>query len=395
MSKKFKFVINSLLDADFYKFTMGQYFWKKMFNSNAEYSFKCRNNINLTPFIHEIQEEINHLHTLSFTKDELEYLHNIPIFEREFIEFLETGWDKFKSINVNIYYNLNGNLEINLSGNLFFTSMHEIYLLKIIHEVYSRNVNNSYELIYEGRKRLKQKINCIKNFENENTKLNIVDFGTRRAFSGDWHEEVLTELYNNDIIVGTSNVLYSKKFNLFPVGTMAHEYIQTFQSLYSNNLLMSQVKAFYEWIEYYGYHYSIMLSDTLGDDKFFKDFCFDLTNYCKGIRHDSGDPIIWGNKVLEHYKKYNVDTKSKTLVFSDGLDIYKMFDIYNKFKYDFTLVFGIGTNLTNDLGVDALQNVIKQVSVDGNPTAKLSNNPNKIMCKDKNFLDSFRTLLNL
>jgi nicotinate phosphoribosyltransferase len=235
--------------------------------------------------------------------------------------------------------------------------------------------------------------------------LKIADYGTRRRFSKAWHEEVLQTLATGlgthstgGQFAGTSNVFYAMKLGLLPLGTMAHEYLQAAQAL-GPRLRDSQVFAFESWAHEYRGDLGIALSDVYGFQAFLRDYDMYFCKLFDGARHDSGDPFAWGEGMIAHYKANRVDPLTKTLVFSDGLTIPRTIELYNQFKGRCLLAFGIGTNLTNDLG-DApdhvpLQIVIKMTECNGQPVAKLSDTPSKNMCEDVNYLAYLRQVFNL
>lgn len=395
------FVINSLLDTDLYEFTTANYFYEKRRYDSTILEFKCRNNVDLTPFISEIEKEIEHLQSLRFKDEEIDYLRSLGYFTEEYLKFIfENGAQKeypyYRNHPKIFIKNKNGEFKLKIEGYVFIAFLYEVYLLKIIHEVYSRNVNKDLDLI-TGRINLQNKIDYYRSMKAHCTKdYSIVDFGSRRAFSGIWHEEVVSELVKWDIIKGTSNVLLAKEYNIKPIGSMPHKFIQSFQGICSDKLLDCQKIAFEEWIKFFDCKLDIALTDTLGDDKFFKDFSSYYARLYSGLRHDSGDPLLWGRKVLEHYKKLDINPKEKIVVFSDNLNKEKVWDIYHEFIGKFKhIIFGIGTNFTNDVGVPYLQNVIKQTSYNKNPTAKLSNDSGKTMCKDEKFLTEFKELIKI
>lgn len=385
-------IIKSLLSCDLYKLTMLQVFYREFPEATAKYRFKCRNkDVDLLPFKKEIEEEIDALCELNFTQDELEYLADIPYFSEAFINYLEDFRLKRHYIEVE---EKNGNLSIMMDGPLTNVSMFEIFVLKIIHEVYSMNVNPPTEaLLYEGRKRLIEKIVSFKDFVKANNFTpTVLEFGGRRAYTTKWHEFVTRNLVDNGIIVGTSDVDLARRLNIKPTGTMAHEYIQTFQGV-GIDPMDSQTEAFQCWANTYRGDLGIVLSDTLGDAKFLVDFDPYFAKLFDGVRHDSGDPKAWGEMMITHYKAFNIEPNTKTLVFSDGLDFPKMFELARHFHGRIKVSFGIGTNLSNDLGVKPLNNVIKQTECNGNPTAKLSNNPDKTMCEDQSYLGYLKNCL--
>jgi nicotinate phosphoribosyltransferase len=386
-------IIKSLLSQDFYKLSMLRVFFREFPDVDAKYRFKCRNeDVDLMPFKQEIEEEINDLCELQFSGEELDYLDTIRFFSPAYVNYLEDYTLKRRYINVG---ERNKKLDIVMEGPITGVSPFEIFVLKIVHEVYTRNVNPPNETILtEGRKRLVQKIRDFQNFEiAHGFKPTVIDFGGRRAYTTEWHEYVVKNLAAAGVIIGTSDVDLARRLNIKPIGTFAHEYIQTFQGLGICPVMESQKVALQTWANVYRGDLGIALSDTLGDAKFLVDFDPYFAKLFDGVRHDSGDPTQWGNMMITHYKAFNIDPMTKTLVFSDGLDFQKMFELALHFKGKIKTSFGIGTNLTNDLGIPALQNVIKQVECNGNPTAKLSNNPSKTMCEDESFMAYLRSKL--
>jgi nicotinate phosphoribosyltransferase len=186
----------------------------------------------------------------------------------------------------------------------------------------------------------------------------------------------------------------ARRIGIKAMGSMAHEMITVFQGLGICPIIESQKIAFQTWCDVYRGDLGIFISDTLGDKKFLIDFDPYFAKLADGCRHDSGDPLQWGEMMIAHYKKFNIEPMTKTLIFSDGLDFEKVFQLALHFKNKIKVSFGVGTWLTNDMGVTPLQNVIKQIEVNGNPVAKISNNPSKTMCEDADYLNYFQRVLN-
>jgi len=287
------------------------------------------------------------------------------------------------------------NLDIVMYGPITNVSMFEIFVLKIVQEVYMKNVNPWSDEIFEnGKQRLVQKINMFKEFERINGYTpQICDFGGRRAFSTDWHEYCLKNLIKQNVIMGTSDVDLARRYNIKPIGSHAHEFLQSFQGL-GYHPMVSQTVAFETWLDVYGTDLSILLSDNFGDAKFLLDFTKDLAQRCIGVRHDSGPADVWGEMILAHYNACGIEPKNKVLVFSDGLDFPTVFKLEKQFHGRIKTLYGVGTNLTNDFfGINALQNVIKQVSCNGFPTAKISNSPGKSMSEDLDYMKYLKSCL--
>ncbi|MFX1449906.1 MAG: nicotinate phosphoribosyltransferase [Promethearchaeota archaeon] len=386
-------IIQSLLDTDLYKLTMGQVVLHQFPGSIVEYTFKCRTKgIDLVPYVDEIQKEIDNLCNLKVSKEELEYLKSLGYFKDTYLEFL--GLLQLKSSDVVI--DIKKDFELKILGPWMTTIYFETPLLAIINEVYFKN--QSYEknkLWKEGEKRLKQKIELIKHVPELGFKL--VDFGSRRRFSREWHDNLINLLKKSlpsNNLLGTSNVYFAKKYKLRPIGTMAHEFIQAAQAL-GPRLVDSQKYAFQAWANEYRGSLGIALSDTLGMDAFFRDFDAYFAKLYDGCRHDSGDPYEWCDKLLNHYETLGIDARTKTAVFSDGLDIPRAIDILRTYHKKINISFGIGTNLTNDLGPKPIQIVIKMTNCDGFPVAKISDSPGKQMCKDEQYLEYLRKIFKI
>lgn len=384
-------IITSLLDTDFYKLTMGQVVYHRFSSMNVRYKFKCRNkDVVWSEEIHgkEIRNQIENFASLRFTEDELIYLSKIRFFKDSYINFLRTYQPDANHVRVEIK---DGELDISIYGPWAQTIYWEVPLLAIVNEVYfSSHFNNSDVEYAEGLNRLKRKIN-IANCND----IKFAEFGTRRRISKDWHERVVMEIVQRSrTFAGTSNLLLSKRFHTLPIGTMAHEFIQAGQAIAP--LKDSQKVMLQEWADEYRGDLGIALTDTIGIDAFLLDFDLYFAKLYDGVRHDSGNPYEWGEKVLRHYNDFGIDTLTKTLVFSDGLDMDSAFDINSYFGRRANISFGIGTNLTNDIiDLPPLQIVIKMVMADGFPVAKLSDNPTKIMCEDEGHISSLRRAFNI
>lgn len=376
-------IIQSLLDTDLYKFTMMQVVLHRFPASIVEYRFKCRNDgIDLRPYADEIRSEISKLCELRFTPEELDYLRGLRFFTDDFVDLLEMFYLQERFITVD---ESGGELEIIIKGPWLHTIMFEVPVLAIVNEVYFNNQVSSPDKA-EGRKRLDVKIDKIKAHSNEG-KFALADFGTRRRFSREWQQEVVERLKAGipENLVGTSNVDLARRFDLKPIGTMAHEYLQACQVL-GPRLVDSQKFAFDTWAREYRGDLGIALSDVVGFDAFLRDFDLYFSKLFDGARHDSGDPFEWGERMISHYESMNIDTRSKNLVFSDGLNVDKALALYEQFHKRINTSFGIGTNLTNDLGYEPLQIVIKMTECNGNPVAKISDSPGKMMCRDEGFV---------
>ena len=389
-------IITSLLDTDLYKFTMMQVVLHQFPGAQVEYKFKCRNpGVNLAQFADEIRDEIRSLCQITFKENELAYLRSMRYIKSDFVDFL--GLFQLNEKYITVTPLPNEEIDITIQGPWLHTILFEIPVLAFVNEVYFRNTVKVPDFP-EGRRRLEEKISLLRGDGLHNLK--IADYGTRRRFSKAWHEEVLRVLSNRlghhqgEQLAGTSNVLAAMRLGLTPLGTMAHEYLQACQSL-GPRLRDSQVFGFEMWAKEYRGDLGIALSDVYGIGAFLRDFDLYFCKLFDGARHDSGDPFAWGERVIEHYRNLRVDPRTKTLIFSDGLNVPRIIELYERFRGRCQLAFGIGTNLTNDLGYEPLQVVIKLVRCNGQPVAKLSDTPGKGMCDDEKYLAYLRQVFEI
>ena len=377
-------IVTSLLDTDLYKFNMNQVIFHKHTNLNGVYHFKCRNEgiIFTKEMLDEINEQIDYLCKLTFKEDELNYLRSIRFIKNDYVEFLRL-WHPIRDYVTTSLEN--GNLKIVVSGPLFSAMQFEIYLLEIVNEVYFRFQYDYNELLASAKERLAKKIEA---FNTGKYTFKWAEFGCRRRLSKEFEGYALKELKDKTKnMVGTSNVYYAYKYNLTPIGTYAHEYVQMFQGIDSIPLAYTNYYAMKDWYTEYEGDNGTALTDTVTTDLFLKDFNRSMVNNYSGVRHDSGDPYVWGEKILAHYRKFGVDPKTKMLLFSDSLNFDKAQEIYEYFKDKCKVSFGIGTFVTNDTKVDALNIVIKLQYVNGRPVAKISDAPTKSMCDDEKYFE--------
>lgn len=381
-------IIVSLLDTDLYKFNMDQVIFHKHTNLCGQYFFKCRNKgiVFTEEMEREINEQIDHLCSLRFKKDELEYLRSIRFIKDDYVEFLRL-WHPIRDY-VQVGRDSDGNLEIVVSGPLFSAMQFEIYLLEIVNEVYFR-MKYDYETLRESaKKKLDEK---IKAFNDGTYTFKFAEFGCRRRLSREWEDVVVRRLATEtNNCVGTSNVYLAMKYNLTPIGTYAHEYVQMYQGIDNIPLAYTNHYAMKDWYDEYQGDNGTALTDTITTDLFLMDFNRAMVNNYTGVRHDSGDPYEWGEKMIKHYQSYGVDPKTKLLLFSDSLNFDKAQELFDYFKDRTKVSFGIGTFCSNDTCEEALNIVIKLQYVNGRPVAKLSDAPGKAMCKDENYLGYLR-----
>ena len=389
---KLKPIIASLLDTDLYKFSMNQVIFHKHTNLCGEYYFKCRTkDIYFTDvLIEEINAQVDHLCTLSFKKNELDYLKSIRFIKNDYVEFLRL-WHPIRDY-VSIKRDENGKLSVVVRGPLFSAMQFEIYLLEIINEVYFRMRYDYTKLKESAEIKLNEK---IKAFQEGKYTFKFAEFGCRRRLSREWEDTVIRRLTTEtNNCVGTSNVYLAMKYNLIPIGTYVHEYVQMYQGIDNIPLAYTNHYAMKDWYEEYQGDNGTALTDTITTDLFLMDFNRAMVNNYTGVRHDSGDPYEWGEKMIKHYQSYGVDPKTKLLLFSDSLNFDKAQELFDYFKDRTKVSFGIGTFCSNDTCENALNIVIKLQYVNGRPVAKLSDAPGKAMCRDDKYLEYLKNSVN-
>ncbi len=374
-------LIQSMLDTDLYKFTMMQVVYHQFSGAQVAYRYKCRNpGVDLRPFATEIGREVEALAELRFQPEELDYLAGLRFIKPDFVDFLDRF--RFNPKYVDLAGLTNPDRDF-VCGPWVQTILFEIPLLALITETYYRNTRPAPDFS-EGERRLQEKIDLVADVPVD---FKVSEFGTRRrAFRG-WQERVLARLKDGmpGHLFGTSNVDLARRYKLIPVGTMAHEFLQACQVL-GGNLRDFQKFAFETWAMEYRGDLGIALTDTIGMEAFLSDFDMFFCKLFDGVRHDSGDPFEWGERMIAHYKANRVDPRGKVLMFSDGLTIPLALSIYRRFAGRAITGFGIGTDLTNDLGYERLDSVIKMTSCNGRPVAKLSDAPGKTMCADPQYV---------
>ena len=382
-------MVRSLLDTDLYKFNMTLVIFHKHTNLTGEYRFRCRNAgvVFTEEMKKEIEEQTDALCAIRFSEDELDYLRSIRFIKDDYVEFMRL-WHPIRDY-VDISLD-GGELKVTVRGPLFSAMQFEIYLLEIINEVYFR-MKYDYEILRKSaRERLDAKIDA---FNSGRYTFSFAEFGCRRRLSAEWEDEVVrrmaTELINRNM-VGTSNVYLAKKYNLTPIGTYAHEFVQMYQGIDSIPLAYTNHFALADWYDEYRGDNGTALTDTVTTDLFLLDFDRANSNNYTGVRHDSGDPYLWGEKIISHYEKYGIDPKTKLLLFSDSLDFDRAQKLWEHFRDRTKVSFGIGTYVSNDTCEAPLNIVIKLQYVNGRPVAKLSDAEGKAMCSDEEYLGYLR-----
>ncbi len=392
-------IITSLLETDLYKFSMGQAIYHQFPSYKTNWSFKCRNEDTkfTEEMILEIKEQIKHYCDLRFNEDELIYLSKIEWLHEDYIDHLRIWKPRYEEFSITNESECG--LSIEVKGNWLNTSMYEIPVLAIVNEVFYRMSYNYDELFEQYKRKLKEKTTWL---IDGTYNLGIFsEFGLRRRLSAEAQELAVKTLcennsnYKDSKCIGTSNVLLAKKFNVTPVGTMAHEFIMCvgqgnpmYNPAYSNKLAMDA------WTKEYGVFNGTYLTDTIGDQTAHLDMGYTYSVSFAGVRHDSGDPYEWGEAWLNHFESYyktyrdeRVNPKNKTLLFSDSLNFERASKLYEHFKSRIKVAFGIGTYIANDTDVEALNIVMKVSECNGRPVAKLSNADGKTMCKDDSYIE--------
>ncbi|MCR5279722.1 MAG: nicotinate phosphoribosyltransferase [Lachnospiraceae bacterium] len=383
-------IINSLLETDLYKFSMGQAIYHQFPSYTTTWSFKCRNED--AHFTHEMVEEIRHqiklYCDLHFTEEELSYLGQITWFRPSYVDFLRLWHPRFEDFDIN--ENAPCGLSIETKGTWLNTSMYEIPTLAIVNGVYFRMGYDYARLLESFKERLDDK---IKKLEDGTWKIGAFsEFGMRRRLSAEAQELAVSELckakLKGSVFVGTSNVYLARKFGIKPVGTMAHEWIMCVgQGNHKHNPAYSNWYALDAWVKEYGVLNGTALTDAITTDCFLKDFQLTYATLFSGVRQDSGDPIEWGEKMIRHYEELGLDARTKTLLFSDSLDFEKAHKIYAHFEGRAKVAFGIGTYVANDTEAPALNIVMKPTECNGQDVAKISDSEGKGMCKNPDYVD--------
>ena len=365
-------IITSILDTDSYKISMMQAVFHQYPKVNVKYVFKCRNkDIKLGgSMIPDIKEQVEAMANVSLTKQEKEFLSDLPFIKSDYLDYLEKY--RFDPSQVR-FTNINGEMGIEIVGLWVDTILWEVPLLAIINQIYFKKTSEFNSIKGMGEQILRDKINIIRQYPT----FNFIDFGTRRRYSKDWQKQVVETLHKNcPQLIGTSNVKLAMDLDIKAVGSVAHEWTSAHIAL-TDNIREAQKRALYVWVQEYGKELGIALTDTFTTRAFYQDFNYNLANIYSGVRQDSGDPIAFGRGMIQHYKDLGIDPKTKHIIFSDGLDIPDAIKIYKEFVGLIGISFGIGTSLTNSLGVTPLNIVIKLVECNGMPVVKLSDNEGK------------------
>ncbi len=385
-------IINSLLETDMYKLSMGQAIYHLYPGYKTTWSFKCRNeDVHFTDeMVEEIKSQIQAYCQLRFTREELDYIDTIKWVKGSYVDFLERWQPRYDDFTITT--DADCGLAIETRGTWLNTSMYEIPVLAIVNEVYFRMAYDYEELMASFRERLDKKVQSLISGEYKIGKFS--EFGLRRRLSAEAQEYAIQELvkhnpeYKGSLCVGTSNVYLAKKFGITPSGTMAHEWIMCVgQGNHMHNPAYSNWYALNAWVKEYGILNGTALTDAITTEVFLKDFQLTFATLFSGVRHDSGDPFEWGEKMIRHYKELEIDPKTKTLLFSDSLNFELAHKLNEYFSGRARVAFGIGTYISNDTCVAPLNIVMKTTACNGMDVAKISDTPGKGMCKNPAYIE--------
>jgi nicotinate phosphoribosyltransferase len=393
-------IIQSALDFDVYKVNMMSAVAALYPDAMVSYKFIVRSEEDLSDLLPEVKAEILKLQDLRFTDDEIKYMKSVaPYLNPEFVDALRHF--RFNPQNDVSLHNKtmpdgSSQLRITITGLWKETILYETIIMSIVSEVRSR-LRWSDIPLQQFQTVLQDKVSYLKSeLKRRNiSSFKFSDMSTRRRFSFQAQRIMLEYLCQElpDCLTGTSNYHLAREMDLTPIGTVAHEWFMGHQALV--NVRDSQKIALQRWQEMFNGALGIALTDTIGIDAFLKDFDEELSNAYFGVRHDSGCPFAWGEKMIQHYVSLNIDPMTKTLVFTDGLNFEQALDICEHFQGRVQVSFGIGTFLANDMGeyindkgtaYKPLSMVIKMVSCNDSPVAKISDEPEKAMCEDIFFL---------
>ena len=390
-------IITNLSDNDAYKYSMGQMFVHQFPDATCEWTYKNRDPER--KFTREMIEEINYqldlYSRLRYTTWELEHFAKINHIKGDYVKFLAQYTVDRNNITCT-YAEKIQQPDIHFRGYNEYESYHEVPTMAIVSEVWFRmnyTKEQQEEIIYDAKARFLEKLRML--VEGKITIGQFSEFGTRRRFCKEFQEWALKTLFTwmqiypilKKLFVGTSNVYFSFLFGWNPKGTMAHEANELVGQGYDwHNPAYSNYYLMKHWIKEYGVKNGIFLTDCITTDCFLLDFIDTYATVFAGLRHDSGDPIVWGEKMIAHYVKLGIDPKTKTLLFSDSLDFERASKIYEHFKDRVNVAFGIGTWLLNDTGhFKPMNQVIKLTEVNGIPVCKISDAPGKFMGKNEEY----------
>ncbi|KPA76676.1 putative nicotinate phosphoribosyltransferase [Leptomonas pyrrhocoris] len=409
---KFTPIITSFLDTDAYKLHMQQAVFHQHPTVVTSYEFNCRNkDDHLGIYAEAVRKHVASMSNVRLTEEEYAYLGTLPHFKADYLEYLRNYRYKPEQVHIrsiqpvlscerNEFGEDGSDLVVTVEGPWVETILWEIPLLAIISEV-AQHSRRPHVDVPEAISTLRERLDDFfaRHTQEELATFKVADFGSRRRFSKAVQEAIVRALKEDarfgPHLVGTSNYDLARRLNMPPVGTQAHEWFQAFQQL-SPELRRSQIMALDYWLREYPHCLGVALTDCITMDAFLSDFDARLANAYQGLRQDSGVAAEWGQKAVAHYKTLGIDPHTKTLVFSDGLDLEKAVELYNQFKNSTNVMCGIGTQLTCYIrGVRPMNIVIKMVRCQGKPVAKVSDSPGKSMCKDQAYVEKLMEVFNV
>lgn len=379
---------------DFYKPTMSQLAYETEPQTEVTFTLKNRGEQQISNFVspEELQARLDQLQARSWTEVELGHLEGMHtsegdrMFSDEYLDYLRVT--PLPDVHVTADQET-GDIGVETTGEWAVSTFWETIVMSELNELYFENFMKANgidvaEVYNEGQERLDAKIAILQ----DNPDIKIAEFGTRRHFSLKWQNHVLYELANRcpENLIGTSNVALAREHGLKAIGTFAHEMPMVYAALADargENVKESHNKFLRDWYNKYGEDLSIALTDTFGTDFFFADFSKQQAENWRGTRHDSGDPFVFGERLIEFYEEKGIDPETKTVVFSDGLDIDQIVELQQTFGSRMNVMFGWGTTLTNDLGLPTLNIVMKATHARDTvtnlqaDTVKLSDNAGK------------------
>ncbi len=401
-------IIRSLLDLDAYKINMMQAIHSNYPDVQVRYELIVRSDEDVSELLAEVRDEITLLASLQFSDTDIAYLeshfsHLKPAFIQS-LRYFHFQPERQVEFGI-VKQDGKKQLRIGIQGAWRDTILYETIVMAIISEVRNRRrwadipAELPMQVLATKLTQLKAEIarRGISNFS-------LTEMGTRRRFSSQVQRDVMELLEQEipDLLLGTSNCHFAREFGLKPIGTIAHEWFMGHQALV--NVRDSQRVALEQWLNVFEGQLAIAPTDTLTIDAFIRDFNMHLAKAYSGVRHDSGCPFKWGDRMIAHYESMGIDPTSKVFIFSDGLDFARALDLCEYFAGRVQVSFGIGTFLTNDLdgwknsqGISykPLSIVIKIAECNGRPVAKISDEPEKAMCEDPIFLANLKSRFNI
>ena len=366
-----------LAGLDFYKLTMSQQAWRVAPEAQVTFTLKNRGTQNLLNrmTVSHVERALESFEDEPFTPRDITYLMSLGIFHPAYLRYLA-----FARLPKPHVFEENAELRIEVTGDWPLVMFWETVILSTINELWFERLAAYPEYRTQGHETLTHAIKILRDREY----ITFSDFGTRRRFSLAWHKEIVSRLAFElpGQFIGTSNPHFAREFGITPIGTFAHEMPMVYAALTDKfwngrgNPLEGHQAMLNGWFDAYGEDYSIALTDTFGTDFFFETFTQEQAEQWRGLRHDSGDPFEFALKAIDFYESKGIDPRTKTLVFSDGLDLTGILALSN-FRDRINVTFGWGTGLTNNVGVHPLNIVMKATAVDGVGTVKLSDDEGK------------------